>query len=932
MLERGGIEAAVGGLLDAVQARRGRALLLSAEAGLGKTTCLAAAVAMAGERGFAVGRARGEAMESSLAFGVATVLTEPLGGPDLLGRPSGTEPPAQVRAAKFFEVLRWAAARSAERPLLLAVDDLHWSDQDSLELLCFLARRLDGLGVGVFATLRPWPLAAHEAALALGHAGHAVLERLAPLSEPAAGELLRARCGRQLDPELLARSWAVSHGNPLLLDQVAATIARGESLPTPDGARLGPHADALLLARFAGLDRASLRCAQAASVLGLRFRPDLAMAVAGLDPGREDGALAALTGTGLVRAVPGTGLVEFTHPLFAQALGDDLDPALRAAMHRRAFAALLERGLEDEAAEHASAGNLVGDERAAAVLERVGRRALGAGALQSAVSLLEEAARLAPGECSAALRLTLAGALLEAGRPREAIEHASSLPDGDGATVAGALRLLGTAHYATGEHELAARRFDEAVAAAEEPAQAVEALLLHAVLRGLTDGPAAALPELTRARAVGAGLSDGLRLRVEGHWGYMAVLGGDPAGCEPALAHARALLADPRGDLARAAWRDVTMYGAAAKYLERLDVAEWIHREFLQRAGEPDVPGGIAAVHTGHSETLVRTGRLAEALAASTRACEAAELATHVTATLATAGMAHVLLLLGRLPESEEWCGRAQAMALTGRGSWLAQLRVWDLRGHRALREADFHAASGLYRRAMDLCERIGLGEPCVVPWAAHALEAHAATGAGADAERVLDWLERCSKRLPCRWPRGAAALGRALLAERAGDPARADSLFGAALAVHEQAQLPLDRIETLIAWGGFLRRQREPRRARGALAGAIALAEEAGAAWHAERATTELLLAGGRRRTHHDRDELTAAERRVARLAADGMSNREIAEHLWLSVNTVQSHLKHTYAKLGIESRRQLMLLAREREPAWLDGGAQGTKDHRLR
>ncbi|HEU0316119.1 MAG TPA: helix-turn-helix transcriptional regulator [Solirubrobacteraceae bacterium] len=127
-------------------------------------------------------------------------------------------------------------------------------------------------------------------------------------------------------------------------------------------------------------------------------------------------------------------------------------------------------------------------------------------------------------------------------------------------------------------------------------------------------------------------------------------------------------------------------------------------------------------------------------------------------------------------------------------------------------------------------------------------------------------------------------------------------------MSLHEGLALPLERIETLLEWGAFLRRRGQLLRARPVLGEALAAAEVHGADWYSDVARAELGLAGGRRRRRReDRDALTTAEQRVARLAAAGLSNREIADQLWLSVNTVGSHLRSIYAKLGIHSRREL-------------------------
>jgi DNA-binding CsgD family transcriptional regulator/Tfp pilus assembly protein PilF len=901
--------------LDAVGEGRGGALFLWGEAGIGKTSHLAEACELA--RDTRVARAQGDAMESAIAFGLAAQLFVDLDSPGLLEHDDLGTPAAQVRAAKFFGALRQVEARAGEQPLLLAVDDLHWTDPDSLALLSFLCRRIGSLPVGVVATLRPWPVEARQTARNLEHERRARTIQVHPLSEAAAGELLAERSGGPVPEDVVSRAWSVCSGNPLLLEQVALALRRGEAIPPAGARRVAPLSETLLLARFAGVGRSAARYAQAGSVLGISFRPDLAAGIARLDEEQEREAIEALTGTGLLRSGPGG--MEFAHPLFAQALYDDMPQAIRRVLHRRAFEALLERRAHEAAAEHAVRADLVGNRRAIDLLARVGEEALATGALSSAVGLLQAAIRLVDGAADARIELALGRALVEAGRPIEAVMAATrALESGDPDQGATACGLLGVAHYAAGAHDEAARCFDRAVALAEaeQPELAVTSLLLHSILLSLTTGPAAALRQVVRARAMSYRVDETLRRRVEATWGYIAALAGDPAGCEAAVAEALALLADGRAAAVGGAWREITMYGATAKYVERFDEAEAIYARSVELTGAAELPGALAALCTGHGETLVRLGRLEDALRVTDRACEVAELATHVTATLATVNRAHVLLLLGREDESEAWCDRAEAMAVQGRGAWLPLLRVWDIRGQRLLGDGAPARAAERYRRAMDLTLEVGLGEPCVVPWAGHAITAHLICGDLAEARRVLAWLEACARRLPCRWPRIAAATGRALLAEHDGDRARAEAEFAVALSLHDHAGLPLERVETLLDWGAFLRRGGQLVRSRPVLAQARAAAEACGSPWLAARARTEHGLAGGRRRRRQDDpDALTPAEGRVARLAAEGLGNREIAEQLWLSVNTVGTHLRRIYAKLGIHSRREL--LGRELEDA---------------
>jgi DNA-binding CsgD family transcriptional regulator len=176
------------------------------------------------------------------------------------------------------------------------------------------------------------------------------------------------------------------------------------------------------------------------------------------------------------------------------------------------------------------------------------------------------------------------------------------------------------------------------------------------------------------------------------------------------------------------------------------------------------------------------------------------------------------------------------------------------------------------------------------------------------DGRRLMSALQAVTERLPCRWPRTVIATSRAALAEREGDRVGAESHFVDALRLHTSMEMPLADVETLIRYGGFLRRGRELRRARAALARALEIAEGVGAGRLAGLARAELGAAGGRRRHKPVVDELTPAESRVAELAREGLSDKQIARHLTISVKTVEAHLQHVYRKLGVNSRRELM------------------------
>ncbi len=905
--ERESTLAAITAVVDGARRGRGGAAFVVGHPGLGKTAVLEYACEQVDGR-MELGRGRGDAMEEVVAFG----LIDQLAGP--LGQAERPEPaPVVEPSAPYHRVLRWLEAR-ADRPLLLALDDLQWGDADSLALIAFLVRRLDRLPVALIATLRPWPPRAEELCRGLQEAGHATLERLAPLSRASATDLLAERAGVPVSDVVSARTWELCQGNPLLIEQVALALRRGEGLPAAT-AGVPALAEHLLLARFAGLDEPGLRCARAASVLGTTFRPEVAAEIADLPETTIDAIFDALFRSGLVVEI-GHGEVRFAHPLFAQALQDDLAPPVRRRLHARAFTSLVARGLDREAAEHAVRADLVGDQTAIDVLERVGRAALAIGAVATAARHVEAAVRLRADQVPAELLLLLCEALPASGRMEDAAAACRRLlaePDLPWSDRIEVLRMLGRTLYLTGAPDHGERVLEEAVAVAceHEPARAVQPLLDQSLSAWLAAGPARALPLAIRARELAQEADAELRERAEATWGHLALEAGDASGLAATEPIRRRLargddaqrLLDP-GELTWP-WASAYQYAMNANYAEDLEESEATFtraRDVVERAGAASAMANVA-IHMGN--IALRRGRLEAALGEATRAKEFSELTPGVVA-YADLARAEALLWMGRAEESERFCSLAQASAPH---QWFSRLWLAHVRGAHLLWQGDA-GASAMFLLAEELTRSVGIREPCHMHWQGHAIAAHLAAGRQPDAERVVDWLEDCARALPCRWPRIAAAAGRAELAWRSGDDDEADRQFRSALALHGEVDLPLLRVECLLAYGGFLRRRGHPAEGRPPIAEALRLADAAGAAGLAETARRELAQSGGRRRRGREtRSQLTSAETRVADLAAQGHSNAEIARGLHLSVNTVETHLKHIYAKLGIRSRRQLML-----------------------
>lgn len=674
--------------------------------------------------------------------------------------------------------------------------------------------------------------------------------------------------------------------------------------------------EGLLLARFAGLPAAGMRCARAASVLGTRFVPEIAAQVAGLVGAEIDTALESLGRSGLIEEGPGPEAA-FGHPLFRQALYDDLGAAVRARLHARAFAVFAARGMDAAAAEHAIQANLTGDADAVAVLERAGRAARRSGALEMAVARLDAAVAMAAGRAGSELLLAQGEALLAAGRADRAVAVYRDLLDRPGLSAGARVQarwMLGRALVMTGDHDQAHAAFCEAadLAQAEDPGTAVEVLLNAAFTSMLTAGPVRALPVASRARELARPLGAGLRMWAEALWGEIALLAGDPAGmaaAEPA-----------------APWlgSGSSAFAYSVLLIERLADADRAFAAVRAAADRASAPPAISMLAVGHGYALTRMGRLDEALAAVRLGRSLVELVPFMDS-WASVFIGYIQLYRGDLDDSTRWCELAQATA-TARGERNALLFAWDVLGHRRLREGAAAEACQHYARLEATVHQMGMGEPCLPPWPRHAISAYLAAGRVTDAERVLAWLDRSTQRLPCRFPRIAAAAGRARLAEVRGDRDTAQARFRDALTLHQQVDLPVEHTETLLDYGTFLRRYGQPALARRVLAQAIEVAEAAQAGWLAGLAHAELRVAGGRRR-RPAAPELTAQEGRVAALAATGASNAQIARQLSVSVSTVETHLERIYAKLGIHSRHQLIAITAAR--SGIPPGA-GTSDVR--
>ncbi|MBO0786764.1 MAG: AAA family ATPase [Actinobacteria bacterium] len=908
LAERDAVLAAVHELIGAAAGGRGGALFVTGEAGLGKTTVLEHAVALAGGR-FRTGVGKADVAEAALPFGLIGQALEQVFGEPVepeRSRPGEAELPAGGYLYAVLSRLRAPAAG----PLLIALDDAHWADSDSLILLRLICRRIAALPVAVLVTARPWPPDALRAGEELAGQGVARVCGLTPLSAGSAAAVLRARAGAAVPATGAEQLAALCGGNPLLLERMAAVLQAGHTLPAGEVPAGSGWARRLLLSHMAGLGEPAERFLRAAAVVGRRFQPEVAAEVAGLSMAEAAAAQEAVAAAGLARDA-GVGWAEFSHELVRQAVYELAAP-MRARLHEAAFRVLAARQANPaEAAAHAIAARLAGDPAAVEVLTRAGRDALRAGAIGAARRHLQAAADLAGRDASADLLCDLGRALMAGGSHAAAAALYEDLL-GRGPMPAGSrFEVLSRLSLVRAQE----RRFDEAdacmeealrLAAPDQPDLAAAAMVNHAVLTMLNRGVTMGLPRAVRARELAAGASAPVRAAADSIWACCAYLSGDPAGLEVTRAAASTAAGAGSWDPAGSPWWDpVVAYAIIAISAERLSDAERELRNVLasaERRSEPMMIGWALFYLVG---CMWRAGRLAEAADLCGRLAEVAEVVP-VTFPLAAAGTAMVLLERGRLDEAASWCARLDEAARQDTGFHMAVDFGYYSPGVLAFRRGDPGAACAIFSKLEDRARGYGVADPCFIPWAGDAIAAYLACGQEDDARRVIASLEAWAEKFPARWPASVAAAGHAALAERRAGHEAARDYFSQALDLADQARLPLHKAHTLTSYGAFLTRHGDSRTARPLLAEAVRIADGCGAAWHAERARAEWRRAGGRSGTTPP-GELTPQEAAVARLAKAGQTNKQIAAQLYLSVNTVETHLAHVYQKLGINRRSQL-------------------------
>ena len=936
LLERSDELARIESALADARTGRGRFVVVEGPAGIGKTALLTEARTAAAESGMRVLRSRATKMETNFAFGVVRQLFEPplveaseLERADLLQAAAGVAadllglpgaPPTDRQSSSgvdpSFAILHglyWLCANlAATSPLFLVVDDAHWADAASLRYLAFLLTRLEELDIALVVATRPQEVGADvELLTRLTTDSSADVIRLAPLTRASVVQLLEAELGRAPDPDVVDTCLRVTQGRPFLVRELVTALSEqgiGSGVETVGrSVRL----------RLARLSEQAGRLARSLAVLE---RSELLQAarLAGLEELEAADAADLLATAGILE--PGRPLT-FVHPLVRDGVYSGLSGSERAQGHRRAAELFAEQpGADARVAEHLLVSELAGDYWVVERLVAAAHAARKQGAPDSeAVFLRRALAEPPPPGDRSALLLGLGMAEASAGLagwPEHLQQAVDTAPDGEAAAEAAMVlaHALSRAHRYAEAVEVLDRALSALDSSPVELALQLEAAAVLPALNDSVTAPSVGIRhETLRERAVG---DPAAPPEVLAAVAFISVLSNEPAEIGADLA-TRALLAEDSarpGSKGRpwfsfAAWFSQTTF--ALLLAERYAQVRPLLDASIAQARITGDGGRLAVGLRDRGWLALRRGDLSAAEGDARTALAATELpAPPIYRLMNGALLINTLVDQGELETAEEALAPFDSEAESGLASaWglrFARGRVRVAQGRVAEGLEDFLGLGADLTRAMISC-------PSYLPWRSEASLAHLVLGDRESAGRLAE--EELVLAQAFGTSRAIGVAKRAVGIVARGE--RGELLLRQAIDALERGGAKLERARASADLGAMLRRRNRRIEARELLREALDAARGAGARPLAEYAETELRATGARPRrvVLSGLDSLTASERRVAEFAGQGLSNREIAQTLFVTARTVEGHLTSVFRKLQVDSRDEL--------PAALAGGS---------
>jgi DNA-binding CsgD family transcriptional regulator len=934
LLEREGETERLSEALAAARAGIGRVLVIEGAAGLGKTALLQRAISDARRIGVTVQAARGFVLEQGFVFGVVRHLLQPalaaMGASERDLAMSG----AAALAGKAFEMsdsheaespatlfpmlhgLYWLWANlTAGGPLLIALDDAQWSDHQSLEALCFLAHRIEDLPILLLVAIRTGEPDAPEALLddLRSSAGTPPLKPL-PLSAAAARALLDTELAVSADELFVAACQVATGGNPFYLQELArAVIADGIKPVAAEAHRIETtRPDSLarnILLRLGRLSQDDQRVARALAVMGHGTSATVLSALVGIPEQAVTEACDRLSRADIVDV---GAQIEFVHPIVRAVIYDDIPGAHRALAHSRAANALMhQRDATEWIAMHLLKAPPAGDEARARRLLAAGLSARAKGAPAAAATYFSRALAEEPDrELAWELHLQLGMAEAMSGGPdaRRNLESALRLAE-SGVEKARAACELTNMLIVIGEPDRGAQLAWDVADTLGGEAASVVLSLEAAAASALGTAPPDTVRRATKrleqlAPSLGYETAVERELLVLLAYGRVTASRPPPAECATMVESAIA------GGLVRDG-PDAPPLAIAVSLLtilERYETAERTCREARDVARERGSLIGYVAACTPLSSLLFVKGRLRDAESEARAALASLEEARfEVIRPWVLSVLVTSLVARGKLDEAED--------ALEPDGRLFEPCPPTTLIAGLITARGRLRLARGRYVEALDDLMRVG-GFPFP------GLSAHFWRGLAA---RALIALDRRPEAIALmkeelteagELPRARGAALRDLGLARGGREGLA--LLEEAVTVLQQTPCEFDLARALADWGAGLRHAKEVRAAREPLRRALEIATRIGADPLAEYAREELRATGAKPRRDWIAgvESLTASERRVAQMAAEGMSNPQIAQALFITRKTVEKHLGTAFAKLEIGARSQLTAALAEPPP----------------
>ena len=925
--------------LAAAQAGTGRLVLVQGPAGIGKTGLLAATCSLAKEAGFVIARSRGSELEAQFAFGVVRQLFEPLlrersrqrarllrgaaaRAGDVVSAHAVASSRTEGHLAEVVHGLYWLTLNLAERGSFLAViDDAHWADSSSLRFLSYLAGRLEGTGVLVVVAVRDTE-ATTTGSLLDALVGEAVttVVRPRPLSVAATTTVLEREYRVEVAPEFARACHEVTRGNPFYLRElIRALKADGIDPSAAQVSRVAGQGLASVarsvLTRIASLPPAAANVARSLALLGGNAKLSELTRVSALDEDSAATALDCLTGADVT---VGVDPVAFAHPIVQASIYTDIPAGQRARAHLRAARELARSGASAErVAAHLLATRPSGNPWTIGVLGDAARDALSRGAPDSAIAYLTRALAEAPVDGDRHTLLALLGrSEYLASHPGasahlvEAMETASSPGDrGELALQAAKAMIM----LDPDRSEAAVQLLDQTITELPEPSSQLstrlEAQLLAAAGLKLSTRPLhAERMDAVYTRRLSDEPADRLLLANLAHW--TLIDGRTPGRFEDLARHvgtsgsptevccrlAERAIAD--GRLLRETGSDSQVFYLAVWTLvvgERFSRAEYWLDQALEEAGQSGSMLAYGIASATQAEVAYRRGDL-------TQAEGHARAASEVSPEDAVAPLANILIEQGRLDQADRGLAR---LRIPPDADHLLLQPILAARARLRFAQGQAHLAAHDWLRCGAWLEPWPIKNPGYIAWRSGAALAHDDPSEREHARHLA--AEEVALAQPLDQPRALGIALRTLAhVESASD--RID-LLEASIGQLERSAARLEHARALTDYGGALRRAGHRGDARQPLREALDLAHRCRAPVLAERARQELLATGARPRRPAlaGRDALTPTESRVANMAAQGRSTPEIAQALFVTPKTVETHLAHIYQKLNIHARSDL-------------------------